>query len=108
MIVVVNRHHINFQGYFIGRPSPLGNPYMTPKDGTLDEVIQLYEFWLRGKIGSGDQRVIAALNEILKLEDDSPSKLKRVFLECFCKPKACHGDVIVKIIKEYREGKITW
>lgn len=65
---------------YIGRPSVWGNPFEIGKDGTREEVIQKYEEYLRGN------RSLRAL---------LPS-LKGKVLGCWCAPKACHGDVLVK------------
>lgn len=72
---------------YIGRPTDLGNPYEIGKHGTRDEVIEKYEVWLRKKLRNKTFRA-----EFLKL------KGKR--LGCWCRPLACHGDVIVKLLNE--------
>ena len=68
--------------YYIGRPSKWGNPYRVGIDGTRKECIDKYETWL---------------NENKELMDDI-MELDGKVLGCHCKPKPCHGDVIVKII----------
>lgn len=69
---------------YIGRPSKWGNPFIIGKDGTRDQVIEKYkEYILNNK-------------DLLK---DLP-ELKDKILGCFCKPLACHGDVLVKLIEE--------
>jgi len=75
---------------YIGRPSPLGNPFMIGKHGSREEVIAKFEEYARSNAG-----VIAA---ILRLKDDD-------VLGCWCKPSACHGDVIVKMFNHFnRKG----
>lgn len=68
-------------GIYIGRPSKWGNPFGIGKHGTRDEVIAKYEEWVRKQ-----PRLMAALHE-----------LKGKILVCWCKPKACHGDVLAKM-----------
>ena len=83
MTRVVNKYKEPFDVY-IGRGSKWGNPFVIGKDGTRQEVVEKYEKWIRSK------------PELLK---DLP-ELKNKILGCFCKPQACHGDVLVKLIKE--------
>ena len=66
------------------RQSPLGNPYTVEEHGRED-AIDLYRRWLWERINEGDIKTLYALSQI---SDDS-------VLVCWCKPKACHGEVIV-------------
>lgn len=66
---------------FIGRPSLWGNPFVVGCDGSRSEVIQKYR-----------QHI---LNSPVHLEQLHTLKGKR--LGCFCKPKACHGDVLAEL-----------
>lgn len=78
---------------YIGRPSKWGNPY-SHKEGTLaqykvatrEEAIEKYAEWIK------DQP------DLLK---DLP-ELKDKILGCWCAPKACHGDVLVELLKEIK------
>ena len=69
---------------YIGRPSKWGNPYAVGEDGTRSEVIRKYEWWIRKQ-----PHLMNSLHE-----------LKGKTLGCWCAPKACHGDVLVKLVKE--------
>jgi len=69
---------------YIGRPGPWGNPFSIGKDGTREEVIQKYEAWIRKQ-----PELLAQLHT-----------LKGKVLGCWCAPKACHGDVLLKLLKE--------
>jgi hypothetical protein len=77
---------------YIGRPSKWGNPF-THKSGTLakfrvasrEEAVQRYEEWLL----SHPELVKAAKEE-----------LKGKVLGCWCKPYACHGDILLKVANE--------
>jgi len=69
----------------ICRPSKWGNPYVLGIHGTRNEVIDMYETYLRG-----NKELMAALPE-----------LKGKILGCVCPPeKRCHGDVLLKLLKE--------
>lgn len=77
---------------YIGRPSKWGNCY-SHLDGTLaefkvatrEEAITKYEEWIRNQP--------ELLSELYLLEG--------MTLGCWCKPLACHGDILVKLIKEF-------
>lgn len=85
MTKVVNIKQDDYDVY-IGRGSKWGNPYKIGKDGTRKEVIKKYEKYLLNS------------SELL----DSLEELRYKKLGCYCKPKICHGDVLVKFLK-YRQ-----
>ncbi len=68
---------------YIGRPSKWGNPFQIGKDGTRDEVIEKFRNW-----------IITQPNLLKDL-----SEIKGKTLGCWCKPKSCHGDVLVELIE---------
>ena len=69
---------------YIGRPSKWGNPFEIGRDGDREEVVRKFEEYLEN-------------NKDLM---DSLHELKGKTLGCWCKPKACHGDVLVKKVEE--------
>jgi hypothetical protein len=76
---------------YIGRPSKWGNPF-SHKDGTLaaykvdtrDEAVARYREW------------IATQPELL----NTLPELRGKMLGCWCKPQACHGDVLAELADE--------
>ena len=84
--------------HYIGRGSIFGNPFTIYKDGNREEVIKKYEKYAR-----------QYLNFFLKHSYISPLLLaihdlpENAILGCYCKPQACHGDIIIKIWKELHE-----
>lgn len=100
-ITVVNKHH-GATGVYIGRGSPLGNE--VPIDNSVGDtravVIQKYRIWLNDKILRGDEQVCDALNDIAEKSLTSDG----VKLQCFCAPRACHGDVIKEVIEKALKG----
>lgn len=76
---------------YIGRPSKFGNPF-SHKDGTLakykvgsrQEAVEAYRKWITE--GAGKH----LLNDLHELKDKT--------LGCWCKPLACHGDVLVELV----------
>lgn len=67
---------------YIGRPSKWGNPFTIGKDGNRAKVIEKYADWIGGR---------------LKLLADLP-ELEGKVLGCWCKPLACHGDVLLELM----------
>ncbi len=88
---VLNKHRdvIPPDAVFIGRGSKWGNPFKIGIHGDRDEVIDLYEEWLLGNVELLDQ-----LDELIGKD-----------LWCFCKPKRCHGDVLIKLVRILIECK---
>ena len=79
----MNRRKEAFDVY-IGRGSIWGNPFKIGPDGTRKEVIEKYREYILN-----NPELMAKLPE-----------LKGKVLGCYCKPKACHGDVLVELIHE--------
>lgn len=69
---------------YIGRPSRWGNPYPLDKEEDRDKVIAQYEEWIRTQ-----PHLMAALPE-----------LRGKTLGCWCFPRRCHGDILVKLLEE--------
>lgn len=77
-VVNVHTHDVTVDDVYIGRPSKWGNPFSIGKDGTRDEVIKKYkDYFLSNK------ELLADIEE-----------LRGKNLVCYCKPQACHGDVL--------------
>jgi hypothetical protein len=69
---------------YVGRPTQWGNPFEIGRDGTREEVIAKYEAWLRTQPN---------------LMRDLRS-LRGQVLACWCAPKPCHGDVLLRLANE--------
>ena len=87
---VVNKYHKVDYDIYIGRGSIWGNPFST-KDSkysvnrvdTKEEALLRYE-----------QYILSRPELCMKLKE-----LEGKTLACFCKPKDCHGDILVKLIE---------
>lgn len=80
-----------------GKTSIWGNPYIigmsipgVTTKATRKQVIDQYE-----------KLMIARINRDAGYWLTELKKLKGHTLGCFCKPHACHGDVLVRLIKYY-------
>jgi hypothetical protein len=80
-VVNLSRHVCDVR---IDRRTKWGNPFFIGRDGNRAEVIAKYETYIRQR-----PDLLEALPELIG---------KR--LGCHCKPLACHGDVLVKLIAE--------
>jgi hypothetical protein len=81
---------------YIGRGSKWGNPYSTHlsnedefKVSNKDEAIVMYEAWINEQ-----PELMSSLYE-----------LEGKILGCWCAPKACHGDVIKKLVEKLIDSK---
>lgn len=116
MIIVYNRtredHSKDLNNYPIFRPNILSNPYTHIKDKqTLakficrdrDEAIDKYSHYYDIMYGHN--------KEFTRAIDEIYEKYKRgetVYLECYCAPLRCHGDIIVdKLQKRLLKEKIA-
>lgn len=80
---------------YVGRPSPLGNPFVLGRDGDRATVIAKYKRWLRDKVEARDQPVLDELNKIRAIRTGKGE----VQLICYCYPEECHADVIARVIE---------
>lgn len=71
--------------HVIDRRTKFGNPFRIGRDGDRERVVQLFEQYARVNI--------QLLDAIRSLPADA-------VLGCWCKPEACHGDVIVRLWEE--------
>lgn len=71
--------------HYIGRPSVLCNPFPMDKDHTREDVVRLFEEYART-----NSTVLKAIRELPE----------NAVLGCFCNPKMCHGDIIIRIKQE--------
>ena len=101
MIKVVNKKTWKGGGHYIGRPTPLGNPY-SHLCGTLaqfrvatrDEAVDKYREWLLSRL-DGDN---PATRMFVALLDEYESK-GELTLVCNCIPERCHGEIIKEFIE---------
>lgn len=92
---------------YIGRGSPLGNPFVFRNSShpdaiyrveTREEAICKFEKYLEVKVSDCDPTFCDALNELIikNLRGET------VRLGCYCKPQSCHGDVILAFVERQR------
>ena len=115
MIYVYNSHNEDFtlkpNNYYIGRPSVLGNPFT--HNGvrtnlaklsfkTREDAIAAYDKYFDTMYGKDDE-FTKAFDEIYEHYKNGED----IYLQCFCKPLACHGDIIAnKLQKKLIQEKL--
>jgi hypothetical protein len=70
--------------------SKWANPFKIGRDGTREQVIALYEYFVRSK-----PELNAGLPE-----------LRGKDLACWCAPRACHGDVLLRLVELKAKGEL--
>lgn len=100
-----NEDHTNDpNNFYIGRPSPLGNPFThNGKHSSLaklsfktrEEAINAYSAYFDEVYGK-DPKLTIAFDEIY----EHYKKGEDIYLQCFCKPLKCHGDILAEKLQE--------
>lgn len=100
-----NEDHTNDpNNFYIGRPSPLGNPFThNGKHSSLaklsfktrEEAINAYSAYFDEVYGK-DPKLTVAFDEIY----EHYKKGEDIYLQCFCKPLKCHGDILAEKLQE--------
>jgi len=95
-IVHCKKEHFDI---YIGRPSKWGNPFSHKEDtiakykvNTREVSIEAFRKWITE--GEG----MYLLNDLHELDGK--------ILGCWCKPKSCHGDVLIELIEKQKQNKL--
>lgn len=111
-----NEEHTGRLNFYIGRGSVLGNPYTCIKDRQTkakyivkdrDTAITMYSKYFDVMYGTN-----IPFTEVVDQIYNAYKNGEDVWLECYCKPLPCHGDIIAKklmqrLVKEKIHGKKT-
>lgn len=107
---------------YIGRPnralklagSALGNPFKIGPDGNRAAVVAKYRAWLAGRVAEARAgRPNAQYAELQRLAGlvVRAGEGEELRLACYCKPQACHGDVVrewvVRMVAEAAGGGVS-
>lgn len=95
MFTVGNRNEV---GEYVGRPSPLGNPFTMKDEIDRDWACDNYTRWFNRKVHEEDPDVLNELRRLYRLGRERPVKLI-----CFCAPKRCHADTIAFFLNNHIE-----
>jgi hypothetical protein len=91
MCRVLNRHHagVPASAVYIGRGLKWGNPFRIGPDGDRATVIAKHERWL-----ADQHQLLHALDELRGRD-----------LVCFCEPRPCHSDLVLRLANATRDAK---
>lgn len=70
---------------YVGRPSEFGNPFVMKTEKDRDSVCDKFEEYIANK------------PELIEL---AKTKLKGKHLVCYCSPKRCHADTLLRLANE--------
>lgn len=86
---VLNRFRLGGQtpdtAVYVGRPTRWGNPFRVGVHGNREEVLDRYETWARRQLANDPYWL---------------APLRNKDLICWCAPKECHADVLLKLMEE--------
>lgn len=66
---------------YVGRPSKWGNPFVVTQHGARDQVVEMYEIWIKDQ-----PQLLQSLHELTGKD-----------LVCWCAPHPCHAEVLLKL-----------
>lgn len=83
---------------YVGRPSPLGNPFYMKDESQRDAVCDAYAKWLYEEVHVKRNPVLhAELSRLRRLMHERGT----LILGCYCSPKRCHADTIKAYLESY-------
>lgn len=94
MIRIVNCRTHHGAHIYVGRPSPLGNPFAIGRDGDRDAVIAQYRHWLWQQVLCESGAVWDELQKLVAI-----AAARELVLGCWCSPQPCHADVIKNCVE---------
>ncbi len=97
-LTVVNKHKVRNADFYLGRGSPLGNPFIINDHQDRDKVCDLYEEYFKKVVNDRDKNLVINQTEQKLL-------FKDVTIGCFCKPQRCHLDTVKEHIDKKRGFK---
>lgn len=108
MIRIVNKKVSKEDGIYIGRPSPLGNPFSHLPDtlgafrvASREEAVERYRDWLLTQLKGNTEACKVFWNLVQFYKD-----FGELTLVCWCVPKKCHGEIIKELIEKAANGGV--
>ena len=75
---------------YVGRPSPLGNPFSEKTEGSREAAISAFRPWLREVMQDSAHPATEQLELLRRLHSEGYV----VVLLCWCEPLPCHARVV--------------
>lgn len=101
LVRIENQKTYKGEGFRIGRPTPLGNPFKIDAENSRNKVIEQYRGWLLEKLDSDNPTSRMFVTLLDELQDN-----ECIILICHCAPLRCHGDVIKEFLLEACNGGV--
>jgi len=87
---------------YVGRPDRYGNPFVVGRNGTRDEVCDMYARWL-----DGDEDMVRLAGGDAPTRSEIRRELAGRDLVCWCAPERCHADLLLAIANEHASDPTT-
>ncbi len=108
--IVIGNKKRGARGEYVGRPSPLGNPFSHLRNtlaqyrvATREEAVRSYAGWLRERIAARDERVCGELDRLARVAREHGG----LTLVCWCAPRSCHAAVIRDVLLDMEEASLA-
>lgn len=89
---------------YVGRPSPLGNPFIVGGENTREGAVRRYDNYFQASLNSRKPNAVKWAFRLLFLYAKAYGEV--VTLVCHCKPLACHADIIARELeKQLRKAR---
>ena len=83
-----------FVRVYVGRPSPLGNPFPISPTSIRAQVIERFRAHATAALASPDHPLTRALAALRARLDAG----ERLALECYCAPLPCHANLLADLL----------
>lgn len=94
-------------GEYVGRPSPLGNPYPLAGEASRNRVCDRYQTWFDTQVASRSPEVVSELGRLEHILRER----KVLLLCCWCSPKRCHArsiaDYLIEKVAEVEDDAVS-
>jgi hypothetical protein len=87
-ITIANKRTFKGAGIYVGRPTPLGNPFEVQGEDKRDWSCNQYAIWFAANKDKPAQKTM--LDSLIRMYKQS----HKLTLVCWCAPKRCHAEAI--------------
>lgn len=99
MIRIENKKTYKGDGFYVGRPSPLGNPFPVDAKTSRAKAIDKYREWLLEQL-----KTVNPTSKAFRILVRHFQKEGIMTLICWCAPLACHAEVIRELVEATARG----
>jgi len=93
-INVRNKKTWKGNGFYVGRPSSLSNPFIITENQNREKCIHLYGKMIISSILEEDSDIISSLENL----ENFLIKNRYINLICHCTPAPCHANIIKQLL----------